>query len=60
MPARREFRNAAIRDDRIFLRLAYAARVEALVTGDNDLLGLAGKSRIPILAPDALKTEMQM
>lgn len=47
-------------DDRIFLRLAYAARVEALVTGDKDLLALAGKSRIPILTPDALKTEMRM
>jgi len=47
-------------DDRMFLRLAYAARVQALVTGDKDLLALAGKSRIPILTPDALKTEMQM
>ena len=47
-------------NDRIFLRLAYAARVQALVTGDKDLLALAGKSRIPIRAPDALKTEMQM
>ena len=47
-------------DDRMFLRLAYAARVQALVTGDKDLLALAGKSRIPILTPDALKKEMQM
>jgi putative PIN family toxin of toxin-antitoxin system len=47
-------------DDRMFLRLAYAARVESLVTGDKDLLAVAGKSRIPILTPDALKTEMQM
>ena len=47
-------------DDRIFLRLAYGARVEALVTGDKDLLAVAGKSRIPIPAPDALKTELQM
>lgn len=45
-------------DDRIFLRLAYAARVEALVTGDKDLLAVAGKSRIPILTPDALKTKL--
>ena len=47
-------------DDRIFLRLAYTARVEALVTGDGDLLALAGKSRIPILTPDALKTKLGM
>ena len=46
-------------DDRIFLRLAYAARAQALVAGDQDLLAVAGKSRIPILAPQALKTEMQ-
>lgn len=47
-------------DDRMFLRLAYAARVRALVTGDKDLLAVAGKSRVPILTPDALKTAMQM
>ena len=42
-------------DDRVFLQLAYAAKADALVTGDKDLLALAGKSRIPILTPDALK-----
>ena len=47
-------------DDRMFLRLAYAARVRALVTGDKDLLAVAGKSRVPVLTPDALKTAMQM
>jgi putative PIN family toxin of toxin-antitoxin system len=47
-------------DDRIFLRLAYAARVRALVTGDRDLLAVAGKSRVPILTPDALKAEMRL
>ena len=47
-------------DDRIFLRLAYAARAEALVTGDEDLLAVAGKSRIPILPPDAMKTKLRM
>lgn len=47
-------------NDRIFLRLAYAARAEALVTGDEDLLAVAGRSRIPILSPDALKTKLQM
>ena len=42
-------------NDRIFLLLAYAARADALVTGDADLLAVAGKSKIPILTPDALK-----
>ncbi|MGH8701875.1 MAG: putative toxin-antitoxin system toxin component, PIN family [Burkholderiales bacterium] len=46
-------------DDRIFLKLAYAARADALVTGDEDLLTLSGKSRIPILMPDALRTELR-
>ena len=45
-------------DDRKFLQLAYAAKADALVTGDADLLTLAGKSRIPILTPDALKAEL--
>ena len=36
--------------DEIFLRLAYAAKVDAIVTGDDDLLALAGESRIPILS----------
>ena len=45
-------------DDRVFLRLAYAARADALVTGDADLLSLAGRSRIPILAPAALKRRL--
>ncbi len=45
-------------DDRVFLRLAYVARADALVTGDADLLSLAARSRIPILAPDALKQRL--
>ena len=43
-------------DDRMFLRLAYAARVDALVTGDSDLLAVKRRSRIRILTPDGLKT----
>jgi len=46
-------------DDRAFLRLAYAARVDALVTGDADLLAVAAQSKIPILTPDALKQRLQ-
>ena len=45
-------------DDREFLRLAYAARVDALVTGDADLLAVAAQSKIPILTPDALKRRL--
>ena len=37
-------------NDEMFLRLAYAAKVNAIVTGDDDLLALAGESRIPILS----------
>ncbi len=37
--------------DEMFLRLAYAAKADALVTGDDDLLSLAAQSRIPILTP---------
>lgn len=37
-------------NDEMFLRVAYAAKVDAIVTGDDDLLALAGESRIPILS----------
>jgi putative PIN family toxin of toxin-antitoxin system len=45
-------------DDRKFLQLAYAAKADALVTGDDDLLALAAKSRVPVLTPNALKAEL--
>ena len=34
-------------------------RVDALVTGDDDLLAVAAKSRIPILTLDALKQRLE-
>lgn len=46
------------KDDRAFLLLAHAARADALVTGDADLLALAAQSRIPILTPDALRQRL--
>ena len=46
-------------DDRVFLRLAYAARADALVTGDADLLAVAAQSIIPILAPEAFRQRLQ-
>ena len=39
--------------DRPFLELAIAARADALVTGDRDLLTLASAFPIPILSPTA-------
>ena len=44
--------------DRMFLQLAYAARADALVTGDADLLAVAGKSKVAILTPDGLKQRL--
>ena len=41
--------------DEMFLRLAYAAKADALVTGDADLLVLAGQSRIAIIEPSELE-----
>ena len=41
--------------DEMFLRLAYAAKADAIVTGDEDLLTLALESRIPILTPVAFR-----
>ena len=41
--------------DEMFIRLAYAAKADAVVTGDGDLLALALESRIPILSPAAFR-----
>ena len=41
--------------DRSFLELALSGRADALVTGDADLLALAGSFAVPILRPAALK-----
>ena len=45
--------------DEMFLRLAYVAKVAAIVTGDGDLLALAGESRIPILSPSELAARIK-
>ena len=37
--------------DRPFLELALAGRADALVTGDSDILGLAGAFAVPVLTP---------
>lgn len=41
-------------DDQTFIDLALAAAADALVTGDGDLLVLAGTSAIPIITPAEL------
>ena len=41
--------------DRPFLALAVAAKADALITGDKDLLELAGEFKVPILTPAAFK-----
>jgi putative PIN family toxin of toxin-antitoxin system len=41
--------------DRPFLALARAARADAIITGDADLLALASGFEVPILTPAAFK-----
>ena len=41
--------------DEMFIRLAYAAKADAIVTGDEDLLSLAPDASIPILTPVAFR-----
>ncbi len=45
-------------DDEIFLRAAAAGEADALVTGDADLLALAGQTRFAILTPEALRQHL--
>lgn len=45
--------------DRAFLALALAGQADALVTGDKDLLALAGASSVPILTPAALRARLR-
>ena len=44
--------------DRPFLELALAGRADALVTGDADLLALAGAFPVPILSPAAFRRRL--
>ena len=44
--------------DRPFLELALAGRADALVTGDADLLALAGAFPVPILPPAAFGRQL--
>jgi putative PIN family toxin of toxin-antitoxin system len=41
--------------DEMFIRLAYVANADAIITGDDDLLTLALDSRIPMLTPVAFR-----
>ena len=44
--------------DEMFIRLAYVADAEVIITGDADLLILATDSSIPILTPVAFRAAM--
>ena len=44
--------------DQPFLELALAARADALITGDADLLALADSFAVPILSPAALRKQL--
>jgi putative PIN family toxin of toxin-antitoxin system len=44
--------------DRPFLELALAGKADALLTGDKDLLALAGVFTVPILAPAAFRNRL--
>lgn len=46
--------------DRVFLELALLARCDRLVTGDRDLLALAGAFPIPIVRPASLLAELDL
>ncbi len=45
-------------DDQMFLDLSLAARADALVTGDGDLLALADEFPIPIVTPAEFYREL--
>ena len=45
--------------DRMFLELAVAGRAAGLVTGDADLLELAGNFEIPIITPVELRERLR-
>ncbi len=45
--------------DRMFLELAVAARADALVTGDGDLLTLAPVFAVPIITPTELMARLE-
>lgn len=44
--------------DRPFLELALAAKADALVTGDKDLLALGSVFAVPILTPAAFRAQL--
>jgi predicted nucleic acid-binding protein len=46
--------------DVIFLELALAGKADALVTGDKDLLSLAGKLACPILSAERFLSTLNL
>lgn len=59
-PQKKPVRLPACRDqdDEKFLHAAAAGHADALVTGDADLLALAGQTRFAILTPEALRQRL--
>lgn len=47
-------------DDDIFLAAAHAAKADALVTGDRDLLVLAAEFPVPILTPAEFRERFRL
>ena len=45
--------------DQPFLELALAAKADALVAGDKDLLALADRFPVPILTPDVFRSRIR-
>lgn len=46
-------------DEQVFLELAVAAGADAVVTGDADLLALAGNTEVPILTPAEFRRRVE-
>ena len=46
-------------DDRKFLALAVAAKADALVSGDGDILEMAGKIPVPVLPPEQFRNSLR-
>ncbi len=46
-------------DDQVFLEVAIASGADVVVTGDADLLALAGKAGVPILTPTEIRGRVE-
>lgn len=58
VPAQTQIPNCRDPFARPFLALAVAAKADALITGDKDLLELANDFEVPILTPAVLRVRL--